>query len=72
MCNCNQKRTSVSEGTGNTRGKVMVRLVGNKPVSTNGNSTGRRYEFSAQKPMLWVDSRDAMGMSSLQELQVIY
>lgn len=72
MCNCNQKRSSLSQGTGNGRGKVMVRLVGNQPVSTNGDSTGRRYDFSAQKPMLWVDSRDALGMASLQELQVIY
>ena len=71
MCNCNQKRSSLAQGTANTGGKVMVRLVGNKPISTNGNSTGRRYEFSAQKPMLWVDSRDASGMGSIQELQVV-
>ena len=72
MCNCNQKRTSFSEGTGNTRGKTMVRLVGDKAsFSTNGDSTGRRYEFSTQKPMLWVDSRDAMGMTSIPDLEVI-
>lgn len=71
MCNCNQKRTSFSEATGNTRGKTMVRLVGNKPISINGNSTGRRYEFSTKQPMLWVDSRDAIGMGAMQDVQVI-
>lgn len=72
MCNCNQKRASYSQETTSQRGKTKVRLVGENPISLNGNSTGRLYVFSPENPLLWVDTRDAIGMGANEELQVIY
>lgn len=75
MCNCNQKRGSLSSASNNTEvaplGSRQVKLIKEGVYTIRGNTTGRVYLFRKINDVNWVDQRDLMYMQDVKELQVI-
>jgi len=71
MCNCNQKRQTFSNGSGSSVNRAKVRYTGADSFSIHGDITGRMYNFTQGRTVIFVDPRDAEGFREVEELQVI-
>ena len=72
MCNCNQQRSMYSAANNqNPREVVKVKLIKNEPVVINGDFTGRTYIFREINDINWVDKRDAVSLTDMQNLRLI-
>ena len=73
MCNCNNKRNSLSTQMNHSQiGMVKVKLIQNTSFVFHGNITGRMYVFQNLGDLLWIDKKDAINLSNSKVLQVIY
>lgn len=80
MCNCNQKRATLSAGNSRKNraeydahnGMNQVQLIQKNPLEINGDITGRKYVFKNTNDIVWVDKRDAMSMKKNKGLQIFF
>lgn len=73
MCNCNNKRASISSPNNKPRkGEIQIKLMGTSNMTLHGNVTGRMYVFNKTNGIYWVDERDGQSMKDIAGLQLIY
>ncbi len=73
MCNCNQKRQQLNgqHSANHDNGLKQVMLLQKRPLKIYGDVTGRAYKFLSEGSIIWVDSADALLMTSIKGIQVL-
>ena len=57
-----RSRQRVSPAMQGSRGSVLIRYIEDIAIRVQGPETGRRYEFSGDRPVQPVDARDAVAL----------